>query len=847
MKKNCKIHTIASLLLGALLLCAHTVFAQIQHEGTPATLTLSSLSQKQSKQFQLLPLNVDSLISLDEKQGVKNRFGKVESKHLDIKTEGIYTEIDGVRAWNLSLSSENALGLSVLFGTFNIPQGANLFVYSSDRKIIKGAFTWENNIDGGIFAISQINSSSIVVEYNEPMNPEFEGSVIISKIAKAYRSVNTKAIPARVGINCPEGKDWQDDKRSVLRMRYFDGDDYYSCTGALINNVLQDNTPFLLTANHCIASSEAAESLVTTFNYEDQNCSNTGAEDWQTLSGAELLATNTYTDVTLLKLTETPPESYQAYFAGWNASGANPEMGTAIHHPDGSPKCISIDKDEVESYQEKVSWDGGSSHSEANTHWITSYEIGADEGGSSGSPLFNEKHQIVGQLHGGNDIISLWGKFNLSWNHNKSSSAQLKTWLDPNNSGATELSGKDARSSNPNFIIRPEKVCTYAPVSLSLVTGGFIGNIDWIIYPNSYSFLQGTNANSINPIIHFKEEIEYQIICHVSSSIAKETYEQILKVGNTIDVRFANGADIQELCPKDLIEYEIVAEGASHYAFELDSSNYFDLLQNENTLYLTLNDEGKAALPFETLLTVYGTTGTCVNSKDIQLQVLGRPENDDIEDAYALEMGHSRLFSNRCAEEEENEPAPPKGLHQSIGKWSNSTIENSVWFTFASPSTGNLSLVVEGINSQIAIYEGKQASDVFNSGLLAMHSAIDGQGTVSALDLELKPNTNYYLQVDGTKAAYGNFSVILQSASMDVYPNPNRGNFRISLPNTLDNELANVSLYNSIGQLVFTQQYTINTSNPILQMALPNISPGLYFVRVHAGDIDQTRKMLIVN
>ncbi|MCA9297224.1 MAG: hypothetical protein KC983_11920, partial [Phycisphaerales bacterium] len=69
---------------------------------------------------------------------------------------------------------------------------------------------------------------------------------------------------------------------------------------------------------------------------------------------------------------------------------------------------------------------------------------GTTEPGSSGSPLYNQDHQIIGQLHGGfaacgNDDSDWYGKFSVSWTGGGSSSTRLRDWLDPDSTGTLVL------------------------------------------------------------------------------------------------------------------------------------------------------------------------------------------------------------------------------------------------------------------------------------------------------------------------------------------------------------------------------------------------------------------------
>tara|TARA_B110000093_G_scaffold64370_1_gene69942 strand:+ start:1 stop:1215 length:1215 start_codon:yes stop_codon:yes gene_type:complete len=81
--------------------------------------------------------------------------------------------------------------------------------------------------------------------------------------------------------------------------------------------------------------------------------------------------------------------------------------------------------------------------------YIDEWEDGVTEGGSSGSPLFDQNHRIIGQLYGGyaacsgsvnNGQADWYGRFGVSWDGN-SPQTRLKDWLDPQNSSPLSLDG----------------------------------------------------------------------------------------------------------------------------------------------------------------------------------------------------------------------------------------------------------------------------------------------------------------------------------------------------------------------------------------------------------------------
>ena len=65
---------------------------------------------------------------------------------------------------------------------------------------------------------------------------------------------------------------------------------------------------------------------------------------------------------------------------------------------------------------------------------VSDWDDGTTEPGSSGSPLFNQDHQVIGQLHGGgaacgNNKSDWYGKFSTSWTGGDSNSTRLCDWL----------------------------------------------------------------------------------------------------------------------------------------------------------------------------------------------------------------------------------------------------------------------------------------------------------------------------------------------------------------------------------------------------------------------------------
>lgn len=120
-------------------------------------------------------------------------------------------------------------------------------------------------------------------------------------------------------------------------------------------------------------------------------------------SGATVLANNIASDFALLELQEDPRKrtGVTPYYLGWDRSGNPGTGGVCIHHPKGDLKRISTYTITPTSTDHL-----GSSINSSKSHWrvlwaTTATNHGVTEYGSSGSPLLNANHRIIGQLHGG--------------------------------------------------------------------------------------------------------------------------------------------------------------------------------------------------------------------------------------------------------------------------------------------------------------------------------------------------------------------------------------------------------------------------------------------------------------
>lgn len=488
-----------------LLLAGEALYAQSSEKGTPDSFRDPVVSTKEIMSVTMPAINVDSLLQADkveEKLGMAPRFGSAIDADINIKQVGDWEELpDGTRLWRVRIVSPGAYSINLIFGKYYVPKGGKLYVYSEDKKMVIGAFTARNNKPHGKFSTMPVKGSSIILEYNQPVWVNEQPQIQISKVVHAYKIIHPSFVAesakgkgkeekvldfgqsdqdCQTNIHCPIGEEWCREKNAVC-MTFLDENTRHS-SASLINNVRQDFTPYVLMAFHsvnqnnttsCSLDDEDVSTWLFWFHYWSNSCANGTALQAEanvvSFSGAEIIAGKTSTDFALLKISSEFEVRYEdhLYFLGWSRTTATPNVATCIHHPSGDIMKICV------SPLSAVA--GISSYCEGQVQstffWDHDWNFtGATEGGSSGAPILNENHKVIGQLTtgGGCGKNSSSGKFYLSWDYGSTPQTRLKDWLDPDNKDVMELEGLAPKVNVYNRILDatnyPERV-TYDAVS----------------------------------------------------------------------------------------------------------------------------------------------------------------------------------------------------------------------------------------------------------------------------------------------------------------------------------------------------------------------------------------------
>jgi len=406
--------------------------------------------------LRMAPVDNAALLAEDARNagpGIPVRFALPLPVHVTPDSEGSWEPLAGDRMlWRLRVRSPDAVSLNLGFSRYFLPAGGSLILYSPDHKHLRGPFTDHDNEIHGELWTPIVPGDEVVIEIQLPAARWHELELVLSAVNHGYREFGraAKSGACNVDVVCPEGDGWRDEIRSVAVIST--GGSTF-CTGFMVNNTALDLAPYFMTAAHCGITSGNAASLVVYWNYENSTCRPPGSAEsggpgdgslTQYQTGSYFRAAYGPSDFTLVELDDSVNPAFNVHWAGWDATGADASSAVAIHHPGTDEKRISFENDPTTT----TSYGGTAVPGDGTHVRVTDWDLGTTEPGSSGSPLFNQDHRIIGQLHGGgaacgNDLSDWYGGMATSWTGGGTAVTRLYDWLDPTASGTLVLDGLD--------------------------------------------------------------------------------------------------------------------------------------------------------------------------------------------------------------------------------------------------------------------------------------------------------------------------------------------------------------------------------------------------------------------
>jgi hypothetical protein len=411
---------------------------------------------------------------------------------------------NGLTQWELDLFVQEAKGLSVYFNDFHIPVGGELFLESLEGAFEtvfqEGPVDASENNDHGRWVSSDIPGEVVKIVYRQASSVVGEARLGIMGVGYYFRGVTRGggSDPCEVDVMCPEGDSWQCERDAAVRLTITQGGGIYFCSGAMVNNTDLDCRQLLLTAFHCadaVSVSEWAYFKVR-FNYEYLDCGGTTSVNSHNRTGVIELTNSddssnqgfSGSDFLLVEVEDHITSTWNPFYSGFNATGVTGHSGVGIHHPAGDRKKISNYTNPL------ISTYVGAPGSHWRVIWVpTETDHGVTEGGSSGSPIFDENHHIVGTLSSGASACSIggagggtgpsqpdyYGKISYHWNGSNPIAEldKLKYFLNPSGSGQEILYG--------SYVGEGDQPCgNFGACDDTGIAGEILENKGWSMSPN---------------------------------------------------------------------------------------------------------------------------------------------------------------------------------------------------------------------------------------------------------------------------------------------------------------------------------------------------------------------------
>ena len=310
--------------------------------------------------------------------------------------------------WALLVNAERAGAIRLHVENFNLPDGAELYVYSRAGEAY-GPYTgrgpdgngefWTTGLFGteaivqlrvaGSHAAASMNGSTLRITEAGIISPTFTGPELDAVAASFCGNVS-----CIVDASCYAAAN--SIKDAYAKMEWISGAFIYTCTGGLLNDTNPSSTNYFLTANHCLSKSNTAKNVSFYWRFRTSTCngscpSNSG---WPyKTTGSAVASTNRNGDYTLLSLNAAPPAG--SVRLGFTSAPVANTNGAALHrvsNPNFGPQVYN-EQSVSTSAPTCSGWPRGERIYSKNT-------LGATDGGSSGSPVVNASDQVVGQLSG---------------------------------------------------------------------------------------------------------------------------------------------------------------------------------------------------------------------------------------------------------------------------------------------------------------------------------------------------------------------------------------------------------------------------------------------------------------
>lgn len=426
----------------------------------------------------------------DESSLIQKRV-QIKKNNLDINLHEFthfHDSLYSVKA--LRLNTENAKSISFELKLSKIENGTQFYYYSKNHKYLAGPIT--NLKTNSIFKSIPIEDEGLVVLLVEP---RYNNSQLTVTALKSYRFSESAAtfqgnsilINNSPNVSCffPE---WRYEANGTGKI-YING---AACSGVLLNNESNNRIPYFLTARHCLTeylynppapTQSEIEKLDTSafeFFFRTLDCGGINYEQTYTTGdvGASYLDSNFWTDHLLVQVNIALPPFVN--YIGWDRTTYPSITSFAAY-------CISFPQDQ--GGIQKMALGTAQLPGPDGSKFKFTPQIGTLEKGSSGGPMFNTNHKVVG-MYSYKSTYDAFGRLSEAWTHN---GVGIKNYLSPTNLSSIS-------SLIPMTIIGPTKLC-YGEQGTFTMPNLYPGeSVTWSVSGNLQIVSSTNNSVLVSPI-----------------------------------------------------------------------------------------------------------------------------------------------------------------------------------------------------------------------------------------------------------------------------------------------------------------------------------------------------------
>ena len=784
-----------------LLLATISTFAQVKtnfnNSNKIDALGCFNKKYKSTIDFNIQPKNIEELLK-KEKELVSNegkpfQFAVAEKIDLDL-FELIDWIYDGDNCFGkYTLKLEGALSTSINFDSFYLPIATEMYIYNEYGNIITGAITEKENNSKKVWGSWVYKGQYLTIEIKIPTALKHNLKLHANNIAYGYKEIYKDKTTGfgtsgacNINVLCPLGNGWEGERNAVGILMSSNGTSF--CSGSMIMNTCGSNKPFFLTANHCFAGDNVS---LWRFGFQAWSATCTPSQNSNGLifNGSTLKANWANSDFCLVELNNIPNINSNINYNGWNKSSIAATRAMGIHHPSGDVMKISEANNPV------VRANYGST---LNTHWQTYWTQGVTEGGSSGSPLYDQNHRVIGQLHGGpsacgaTQLWDFYGAFDLSWTGGGTSITSLSNWLDPGNTGAITTNTTNINSLSSEFIsinAQPINVTTCSGTQASFNVS-VLGN--GLTYQWQVSTDAGISFNNISGAINTNYSLSNTAI-----TMNGNQYRVIINSTCGSISSISNPATLSIISPVFITTQPVnistctsnatfsVSATATNYQWQVsnDGGVVFTNIVGANATSLVLNNVTPSMSSNKYRVLVSNGICTAVISNNVSVNVSASPTVTlDAAPYTAINPFHTTTIT--------------------------STLSPSGNYTFEWKKNN---IVIPTISSSIIGLNGKQ--DDFGTYQLTVTNTLTG----------CKNSSNKIIITD----------IESERNKLFISPNPSKNIVQISFYNNLPLQKGTINLFDSKGAKVYSNTFIYTGYYSCLMVDLSIFNSGVYLIGIY--------------